>query len=170
MDMKTLRRRCAARIRDLPIQTPFDIQIFTAVLAERRGRPIALHPMPLHGEPFGAWFAEPSVDVVFYEQRTTSLHQRHIILHELGHILCGHRGIDGVTLAALLSGDGAATEHSRAALTGCTIDAEEGEAEMIATLILARVSGAQAHTATADPHVVATLRLLDTLQGASDGP
>lgn len=122
--------------------------------------------MALRGESFGAWIAEPSVDVVFYEERAAPLHQRHIILHELGHLLCDHDGLDGTDLATLLSGIDPSDEGLRG--TRYT-DAEEQEAEMIATLILTRISGAHANTAAPDAHVADTLRLLDSLEGLNDG-
>lgn len=170
MDTKTLRKRYAARIHDLPIPIPFDVQIFTATVADRRGRPIVLQPMALRGEPFGAWIEEPSVDVVFYEQRTTPLHQQHIILHELGHILCGHRGIDADELTPSPSlGTGRSSERLRASRGGRYTAAEEREAEMIATLILTRVTAAQASSTDPNPDVADTLRLLDSLEGLNDG-
>src|SRR5436309_4827902 len=103
MDMKTLRRRYAARIRDLPIPIPFDTQIFITAIADRRGRPIVLQPMPLLGEPFGAWIEESSVDVAFYERHTTPLHRQHIILHEIAHSLCNHQGINADEMRTYLS-------------------------------------------------------------------
>jgi hypothetical protein len=170
MDMKTLRRRYTARIRDLPIPIPFDIQTFSAMVADRRGRPIVLQPMPLLGATFGAWIEQPSVDVVFYERHTTPLHQQHIILHELGHILCSHCGIEADELMTPASSDASPSgERLRALRDGCYTDMEEEEAEMIATLILTRVTSAQANITDPDPAVTGTLRLLDTLEGLIDG-
>lgn len=169
MDMKTLRRRYAARIHDLPIPIPFDTQIFTSIVADRRGRSIVLQPMPLLGEPFGAWIEESTVDVVFYEQHTTPLHQQHIILHELGHILCSHHGINADELITSLSPDiGQSGERLRALRDGRYTEEEEREAEMIATLILTRVTNAQANTTDPDPDITGTLRLLDSLEGWND--
>src|SRR3712207_8993175 len=31
-----------------------------------------------------------SADYVFYDDRTSELHRRHIVLHEIGHMLFGH--------------------------------------------------------------------------------
>jgi Zn-dependent peptidase ImmA (M78 family) len=170
MDMRTLCRRYAARIRDLPIPIPFDTQIFTCAVADRRGRPIVLQPMPLLGETFGAWIEESSVDVVFYEQHTTSLHQQHIILHELGHILCNHQGIDADEIrSSSLPGTRQSGERLRALRNGRYTEEEEREAEMFATLILTRVMSAQANTTTLDPDITDTLRLLDSLEGLIDG-
>jgi hypothetical protein len=39
----------------------------------------------------GVWVAGTTTDYIFFEQATSRLHQEHIILHEIGHILCGHR-------------------------------------------------------------------------------
>jgi Zn-dependent peptidase ImmA (M78 family) len=170
MDMRTLRRRYAARIRDLPIPIPFDTEIFTSAIADRRGRPIVLQPMPLLGETFGAWIEESSVDVVFYEQHTTPLHQQHIILHELGHILCNHQGIEADELSASSLPDaGQSGKRLRALRDGRYTEEEEREAEMIATLILMQVTSAQANTTARDPDITGTLRLLDSLEGLIDG-
>jgi hypothetical protein len=132
MDMKTLRRRCAARIRDLPIPNPFDIEIFVASVAERRGRPIVLQPISLHGVVSGAWAAMESIDIVFYEQHATPFHQQHIALHELSHILCEHRGfaITEEGLRSLLLAD-VPIERLRTLQSHHYSDEDEQEAEML---------------------------------------
>ena len=71
-------------------------------LATLRGRPIKILPYPDHivaefrnsdePLPYGVWIAEERADYVFYRTDTTPSHQRHIILHELGHISCRHVG------------------------------------------------------------------------------
>jgi hypothetical protein len=38
----------------------------------------------------GAWIRAPGADIIVYERNTTRLHQEHIALHELSHIICGH--------------------------------------------------------------------------------
>ncbi|MHB8645639.1 MAG: hypothetical protein ACYDAR_07610 [Thermomicrobiales bacterium] len=166
MDMKTLRKRCAARIPDLPIPFPFDVQIFTSSLAERRGRPIALQPMSLHGVISGAWVAMPSVDVVVYDQYTTPLHQQHIILHELSHIICEHEGIDSSEkgLQSLLFAH-IPVARLRTLQDDQYSDGEEQEAEVLASLILERVSNAQTDSSISDPYIAGTLQVLDDLEG-----
>ncbi|MFF8989614.1 hypothetical protein ACF09H_06580 [Streptomyces sp. NPDC014983] len=49
------------------------------------------YPLPVPG-PYGAWVATLSADYILYQQETSKAHQDHIILHEIGHILAGHRG------------------------------------------------------------------------------
>lgn len=54
----------------------------------KRGRPIELRPrhMPTPG-PSGLWIETDRRDVIIYQSETTRLHQDHIILHELGHMI-----------------------------------------------------------------------------------
>lgn len=63
-------------------------------VSERRRKPIVLIPQAMDGlEQFGCWLtdSEEHYDFVFYESRTARIHQDHIILHELGHMILGHR-------------------------------------------------------------------------------
>src|SRR6266567_4069829 len=132
MDMKMVRRRCEARLRDVTIPIPFDIETFSEVIASRRGRPISLQPMTLNGEVSGAWVAMPSVDIVFFEDWTSPLHRQHIILHELSHILCDHNGIalDIAGIQSLLRST-TPVERLRALQRNHYSDEEEQEAEIL---------------------------------------
>nr|ADZ45348.1 putative regulator component [Streptomyces sp. NRRL 30471] len=42
----------------------------------------------------GLLLATSTDDHIFYEQRTGRLHQEHIVLHEIGHLLFDHRTIN----------------------------------------------------------------------------
>ncbi len=143
MDLEQQRKRCEARIRDLEIPVPFDIRSFCQALGARRGRPISLMPMESKSGPCGLWIATPTADFLFYERETSPLHQNHIILHEASHLLCGHD-------PALVSDTEVSQQlfpHvepevvqrilARASYTG----EQEREAELLASLILERVSG-----------------------------
>ena len=84
-----------------------DLEAFRAVVAARRGRPLILQPVPglSAGAPCGLWISVPTADYVCYDPDTSRLHAEHIVLHELGHMLSGHRtGIDagGGALARLV--------------------------------------------------------------------
>ncbi|WP_328611766.1 ImmA/IrrE family metallo-endopeptidase [Amycolatopsis sp. NBC_00345] len=73
-----------------------------AQLSTLRGRPIKIQPYPAafvaesrridEPLPYGVWLPNPGADYVFYRSEATPTHQRHIILHELGHICCRHIG------------------------------------------------------------------------------
>ncbi|MFE2426913.1 hypothetical protein ACFXJ5_09190 [Streptomyces sp. NPDC059373] len=85
---KDLHRRLRRELQSLGIQPPLDVEELCRALGERRGRPIVLKPFPLEKPgPSGLWVDTPQMDVILYQQETTRLHQEHIILHEVGHIL-----------------------------------------------------------------------------------
>jgi len=77
--------------RALALPTPFDVNELCRRVGLTRRRPIVLAALPLASAgPCGLWLAADAVDLICYEQQTSYLHQQHIVLHELGHILCGH--------------------------------------------------------------------------------
>ena len=133
-----LRRCCEAKLRGLRVPDPFDLDEFCDEVAARRGRPLIRRPVPgLSAEaPCGLWIGTERADHVFYDPGTSPLHAEHIVLHELSHILSGHSGAD--TAFARLFPDlepGAVRRMlGRVAYT----DAQEREAEMMASLIRGR--------------------------------
>jgi hypothetical protein len=139
MRERNLRRRCKRLLNDLDIEPPLDVEALCERLGERRGRPIQLiaHPLPVPG-PFGVWIAGQSADYVFYQRATTSSHQNHIILHELGHMIAEHVSDgdaepDGLAVDTYPDLDTAAV---RRALQRSSYDsAHEQEAELVATII-----------------------------------
>lgn len=144
--MSRLRRRCERRLENIPIPSPFDLDIFCAVMARHRGRTLTLHPMPglSAGAPCGLWFAVPTADYVFYDPDTSQLHAEHIVLHELSHMLSGHTTnvqagaeVSGGTLQQLAPDLDPRTITTMLGRAGYTT-AQEQEAEMLASLIRAR--------------------------------
>lgn len=121
-----LRRQCRRMLQDLGIQPPLDVEELCKRVGQRRGRPIRLvpHPLTVPG-PFGAWIASPTADYLLYQEATSKVHQDHIILHELGHILAGHRSDELNPEVA-----------SRVLLRTCYDSEYEREAETVATIIL----------------------------------
>jgi len=134
---RELRKRCRGLLRELDVQPPLDVHEFCARLAVVRGRPIKLVPYALWADgPFGLWFKGRSTDFIVYQEHTTKPHQRHIILHEVGHILADHPSDEGAeTVCDLLAGalpEPPATLRCRTAYE----EREEREAETVATIIL----------------------------------
>lgn len=174
MELKELRRRCEARLRELELPTPFEARAFCAVLAGRRGRPILLRPIATRSGPWGLWVAGPSADFIFYERDTSPLHQEHIILHEASHLLCGHRPVPvaDAELMQLLFPDLCPETVQRVLRRASYSGAEEQEAELLASLILERVGGTLASTAaTDDPKAVQLLgRLAASLEQHGGDP
>ncbi|MEU8589995.1 toxin [Streptomyces sp. NPDC048664] len=42
-------------------------------------------------DPSGLWLGLGDADYIVHEEWTSQRHQEHIIAHELGHMICGHR-------------------------------------------------------------------------------
>jgi hypothetical protein len=150
MRERKLRRRCKRLLNELDIRPPLDVAELCKRVGEQRGRPIRLlgHPIPVPG-PFGVWIATETADYILYQAETSKSHQRHIILHELGHILAGHSSDqdDDSLLADLYPDVEPDTLRSkypdlepdavRRALRRTSYDTEhEREAETVATIIL----------------------------------
>jgi len=129
---------------------PFDAGDFVAGLAAERGRPIELMPVSApEGAPCGLLMSTERADYILYPTNTTALHRRHILLHEVGHLLCGHVGSDGHAAGA----DGVALDAAgrqlmpnlspelvRRVLGRTTYsEVEEREAELVASLLAQRV-------------------------------
>ncbi|MFF7788124.1 hypothetical protein [Streptomyces sp. NPDC007991] len=88
-----LRRRCQAMLRKFDLPQPFSLKGFCRQLEERRQRQIHLHSVPLQNlmeGVYGLWLATETDDHFFYERQTSRLHQEHIVLHEIGHMLFNH--------------------------------------------------------------------------------
>src|SRR3954471_195703 len=158
MDRRSVQRRCEARLRTVEIPNPFDLDRFADEVSGRRGRRLTLLPKQTSLGPCGVWLALPDADYVFYEPRTSALHQQHIILHELGHLLHEHEPSERVDdevlnqLFPTLDADVVRRVLGRTSYTAV----EEQEAEMVASLVSERaqrryvVSGTPADPAEGD--------------------
>lgn len=161
-DLRELRRRCQARLRNIEIPRPFDLDAFCRTIEASRGRRLVLQPIHgLAGRTMGAWIAmsRPPLDVVIYEQDTTRLHQEHIVLHELSHMLCGHSPrATGADLAGQLFPDLKPEVVQGVLERQSYLSDEDLEAEVMATLIRERAGGGSGQnrppTGAADPDLV----------------
>ncbi|MFI6372390.1 hypothetical protein [Streptomyces sp. NPDC050546] len=117
---RDLHRLIRRELQDLGITPPLDVEDLCRALSRRRERPLYLRetPLPKPG-PSGIWVEYEDFDVILYQQETTRLHQDHIILHEVGHILVAE--------------DEEATGQSVNATTAdaTTIDQEEDKAVLV---------------------------------------
>ncbi|MCG0286973.1 toxin [Streptomyces sp. PSAA01] len=150
--LKKLRKAGARRIADLALPEMADVAELCRYLGEVRGRPITLVPMQMPAtHPCGMWVAARDEDLIFYDANTTSAHQEHIILHELGHIICCHRGAGWLDEAsARLLFPNLEPDLVRDMLLRATYDdVQEQEAEIIAYLLSQRVGGAEERHGTA---------------------
>ncbi|WP_078113928.1 ImmA/IrrE family metallo-endopeptidase [Gordonia sp. IITR100] len=101
-----LRRRGAAASSDhieqvlaqIPLIPPWTVDEFCAWVEERYDREIKLSPWqteaPEAGEPgsCGLLWVTRDAFIINYDDTRSERHQRQQIFHEIGHILCDHRG------------------------------------------------------------------------------
>ncbi len=166
MNVWKLRRRCEARLRELELPIPFDVKALAERLGARRGRPIMLCPAPEDFAPSGAWIASSSADYIFYQAVPSALHQEHIILHELSHLLSGHEpvaAIDTDLVPVLFPNVRADAVRRMLGRTSYSTE-EEREAELLASLLMERISdraGVLRPTRNIDPTAEASLRRLE---------
>jgi len=162
-------RRAAALVRDLSrtagIPAPFDLTEFLARWsAQRGGRPVELLELTVDELPAGTcglWLELPDRDVVGFPEGAAPTHRDHIVLHEVGHMLAGHRGVLGGSGVAALLPD-LDPEMVRSVLGRSVYsDAQEREAELIASLIMHRSLIGPARPASGDPVVERLRRTLD---------
>lgn len=134
-----LRDQCRAKLAGIEVPRPFSIEVLCGRISDLRGRPLHLHPTPLPSGPAmpcGMWISTANADHVFHVQGASALHQRNIILHEIGHMLWDHSGgHQGTGLAAMLTDLDPAMVR-RVLMRTRYSTPEEKQAEMMAALIL----------------------------------
>jgi hypothetical protein len=142
--LRELRKLNAQRIAELDLPCPCDLPTLCRRLGRQRNRPITLVPMPIpSSHPCGMWAAVEEEDLIFFDVTTTSAHQEHIILHELGHIIGCHdipARLDDESARRLfpnLDPDAVRGLLGRAAYD----DISEQEAEIIAYLLREKIGG-----------------------------
>ncbi|WP_239154830.1 ImmA/IrrE family metallo-endopeptidase [Amycolatopsis sp. FDAARGOS 1241] len=81
-------------LRDVPPRCPWSMNAWIDRLERRRRRDIDLMAVDYApGRPSGAWQRREDYELIAYTAGTSPMHQGHIIAHELGHLLCEHRGV-----------------------------------------------------------------------------
>lgn len=136
-------KRVDALVRSITWPNPWSMNAFIDELEGFRGREVDLAPIiwtPDLGST-GALESHPDHDVIAYAENTTPAHQDYVILHEVGHLISGHSRQCALTAAqanaTVPTLDAAALGH----LVGSADFARnEEEADMIATLLLARIA------------------------------
>jgi hypothetical protein len=143
MRFSQLRRNCEARLDNLQIPEPFNIDVLCDMLAKKRGRRISFISLPeprAIDTPSALWIAYEDADVICVEDATSPFHREHLIAHEIGHMLCNHstplklEGDYARRLVPDLHPDLVSLMLGRTSYTS----EQEREAETLATLILSR--------------------------------
>ncbi|MGH3864139.1 hypothetical protein [Actinokineospora sp.] len=132
-------KKCRTLVDGLALPRPFSVSALVEMLAEQRQRPIDIGTLPagLTVNACGAWLHLADRDVIFVEAKTSPFHRDHIVLHEIGHMLCDHRSkADDIVadLGRFLPDLSPALVRRLLARTSYSTD-EEQEAELVASLI-----------------------------------
>lgn len=141
--MQQRARRYAGLLDDLCGSGVAHVGDVATKMAARRGRPLRVVESGIVGDgPCGALLVSAEEDVIVVDARTTALHRDHIIAHELAHVALGHcsdESSSSAHLAALFPGIDASVV--RAVLgRGAFDDAEECDAEMLASMLMTRLA------------------------------
>ncbi|MFF3916369.1 regulator component [Streptomyces sp. NPDC001852] len=138
-DYALLSRRCQSILDALDAPKVYSFEAICRWVEELRERPLILRELPSQAAVAGAcglWIGTDDADYVFHEVRTARIHQDHIVLHELAHIICDHNRVEsnGNVFGEMLSD---LQPHMIKRLMGRTsyTTNEEQEAEMIASLL-----------------------------------
>ncbi|GGS30779.1 ImmA/IrrE family metallo-endopeptidase [Actinokineospora fastidiosa] len=92
-DLRRIRRECGRLLDGLRLPARADLAGLCGHLAAARGRPLHVVSVSMRAsQPCGLWLSTRDEDYVFYDADTGRAHQEHIILHEIGHLICGHTG------------------------------------------------------------------------------
>ncbi|MEE1929208.1 hypothetical protein V1J52_13645 [Streptomyces sp. TRM 70351] len=179
MNIKAMRRSCAALVGDLDLPLPAEpAQVVTALCArmkQRLGRDVHHRLVSFPPDTVsGLWVATDDAHFILCEERTSPWHQLLITCHEFWHMEADHQATpggdehdDGLLFPSL---DARTVGRIVARRTHCSAEAEQ-EADFFASLLMAKVSRwlpEQTWTVPASAAAVVD-RLEDALGRTGDG-
>ena len=176
LSWRELRKRCDELFDGITVPDPFDLDEFAAAVGRLRGRAVRVVDLPddvlLDGAGDGGrtvcgllvQFA--TEDVVLVEPRDW-VHRVHVALHEIAHLVCGHPGTPLSSSALRLFPDlDPSLVRSMLARTRYS-EAQEREAEAVASLLSARLIGRGARAKDERGADAVMARVEHTLGGAA---
>lgn len=164
--IRETRRRCERLVQTLDIPKVSEIRALCEVVARRRQRPIELLPVAFSdGSLCGLWIATDVGDYLAYEQNTSAVHQEHIVLHELGHLLCGHNENGSFTAELFRHFEPEVALGALGRTNYSTV--EEREAELVASILRRHCGLYGKATASADSDLDRRLQYMFGHQPAS---
>lgn len=125
----------------------FELNNFVQFIANRRGKAILIVPVRFESpELSGVWLPTALIDYIYFRENDTHfIHQTHIILHEIGHMMLGHRAlpidmllVDDVDMSSLLDAPSVSEEKCKVLLRQAQKiydDPQEEEAELFGQII-----------------------------------
>ncbi|MBN1317203.1 MAG: hypothetical protein JXA42_17095 [Anaerolineales bacterium] len=145
MGKPTVKTRMRALLDEIDYDfSHFTLDDFVHWLEKWRERQIIFVPRDMPSTLFGAWVKAGGTDYIFFDKNTISIHQAHIQLHEMAHMICQHPTVDVESdqTRAILLRAGAKDFSScfeSLLLRSAHTDQVEEEAEMLTSLIQERV-------------------------------
>jgi hypothetical protein len=140
-ELCAIEQRCRALLDELAPTIRWDrvadAAALSSLIGTQRGRPIRLEVVGLPLDLSGLWLPGTSEDYIFCCWDTVPALRGHVILHELSHILCGHRALVADAEAVLrpefplLDSDAIRRKLGRSRYD----TRSEREAEMLATML-----------------------------------
>ncbi len=150
-ELRAIEQRCRTRLDELEPTIRWDrvsdVAALCGLIGSQRGRPIHLEVVRLPPDLSGLWLPGASEDYIFSSWDTVPAQRGQVILHELSHILCGHRALvaDAEVLLRqqlpLLDSDAIRRKLGRSRYD----TRSEREAEMLATMLERRWEAARPH-------------------------
>lgn len=146
-----------ALVTSLRIPEPFTLPAFVSTVGELIGRQIKVRPYPAHlvdafrrnGEslPYGLMLDTTRGVLILYREDTSPAHRQHVVLHELGHVLCRHVTIP-ITARNVDDPDVLSTALRRSRYD----NKQERAAELVAYLIQRRIGPLRMPTSSLAHH------------------
>ena len=138
--LRRSRRRCERVLAALRLPDRFSLEDIKARLPGLTGRPLRVVLLSqTFPAPSGAWLSTTEGDVIVIDADASPLHRDHILAHELAHILLGHDQRTSTATSAMLPDLDPAVVRGVLARHVCQ-DGEEQDAELLASLIMVRVT------------------------------
>jgi IrrE N-terminal-like domain len=132
-------RRLRGELRALGLPARFTVVELAEALAVRRSKPLRLRPESLPADGLtGGLLITDTIDFIAYQRDTSKVHQDHIICHEFGHLIAGHRTVkvDGLEAIRLLAPHIDPAVIRRMLGRSCFQQRDEQEAEAMAGMLM----------------------------------
>lgn len=97
MKAKQLKEQCNQIACALDLPPAWSVPDLESRLSVLSGRPVHIDLLPpntTNDAPCGLWVSTDTADYIYARHGTSVLHQKHFVLHEVGHMICGHQGIN----------------------------------------------------------------------------
>lgn len=143
---RDLQRSCLARVSELDLPVPLQLSVLKQRLEDQRGRDIWVLPDKgeLPPEITGLWLGAAQRDYVYFREGLVGCRLENTLLHEFAHIIRKHRSAsveEQDWLRAQAPNLAAIGDIEHMCMRRDYASGDEQEAELMASMILARAEG-----------------------------